>query len=80
MGLFDDNKYVAKVSKQFSSNGQNDKWLKEVLTSMTGLSKLDEASVKKSIEDGKLNASNYKASIKRITQLKESYVEQTEPS
>lgn len=80
MGLFDDNKYVAKVSKQFSSNGQNDKWLKEVLTSMTGLSKSDEASVKKSIEDGKLNASNYKASIKRITQLKESYVEQTEPS
>jgi len=73
MGLFDDNKYVAKVSKQFSANGKDDNWLKNVKTAMDGLSDRDKRSVEESIKNGKLSSSNYKPAIKRIIELKESY-------
>tara|TARA_Y100001951_G_C11256507_1_gene249731 strand:+ start:426 stop:1049 length:624 start_codon:yes stop_codon:yes gene_type:complete len=77
MGLFDDNKYVAKVSKQFSSNGQDDNWLNNVKDAMDGLSDTDKKAVKESIQNGKLNSSNYKPSIKRIVELKQSYKDLT---
>ena len=77
MGLFDDNKYVAKVSKQFSSNGQDDNWLNNVKDAMDGLSDTDKKAVKESIQNGKLNSSNYKPSIKRIVELKQSYEDLT---
>jgi len=73
MGLFDDNKYVAKVNKQFSANGKDDNWLKNVKTAMDGLSDRDKRSVEESIKNGKLSSSNYKPAIKRIIELKESY-------
>ena len=77
MGLFDDNKYVAKVSKQFSSNGQDDNWLNNVKVAMDGLSDTDKKAVEESIKNGKLNSSNYKPSIKRIVELKQSYEDLT---
>ena len=77
MGLFDDNKYVAKVSKQFSSNGQDDNWLNNVKDAMDGLSDTDKKAVEESIQNGKLNSSNYKPSIKRIVELKQSYKDLT---
>ena len=77
MGLFDDNKYVAKVSKQFSSNGQDDNWLNNVKVAMDGLSDTDKKAVEESIQNGKLNSSNYKPSIKRIVELKQSYEDLT---
>lgn len=77
MGLFDDNKYVAKVSKQFSSNGQDDNWLNNVKDAMDGLSDTDKKAVEESIKNGKLNSSNYKPSIKRIVELKQSYEDLT---
>ena len=49
----------------------------EVKDAMDGLSDTDKKAVEESIQNGKLNSSNYKPSIKRIVELKQSYEDLT---
>ena len=73
MGMFDDNKYVNQLKKDFSKNGKSmadNNWLAKVREVMDGLQDADIAMVESAIANGKVNASNYKKTIDRINELK----------
>ena len=73
MGMFDDNKYVNQLKKDFSKNGKSvadNNWLAKVREVMDGLQDEDVAMVESAIANGKVNANNYKKTIDRINELK----------
>ena len=68
MGMFDDNKYVNKLTNM------NGTWKKEVTDATKGLSDKDKESIHNYINDGSIHADNYKKALTRINELKQSYV------
>jgi len=74
MGLFDDNKYVNDVTDKFKK--VDDTWKDEVLKSSKKLSDTDRKKIESSISDGTVTKSNYKAALKRISELLVQYEEQ----
>ena len=74
MGLFDDNKYVNDVTDKFKK--VDDTWKDEVLKASKKLSDTDRKKIESSISDGTVTKSNYKAALKRISELLVQYEEQ----
>jgi len=68
MGMFDDNKYVNKLTNM------NGTWKKEVTDATKGLSDEDKESIHNYIKDGSIHSGNYKKALTRINELKQSYV------
>ena len=68
MGMFDDNKYVNKLTNM------NGTWKKEVTDAVKGLSDKDKESIHNYINDGSIHSDNYKKALTRINELKQSYV------
>jgi hypothetical protein len=68
MGMFDDNKYVNKLTNM------NGTWKKEVTDAVKGLSNEDKESIYNYIKDGSIHSGNYKKALTRINELKQSYV------
>ena len=68
MGMFDDNKYVNKLTNM------NGTWKKEVTDAVKGLSDEDKEAIHNYINDGSIHADNYKKALTRINELKQSYV------
>jgi hypothetical protein len=68
MGMFDDNKYVNKLTNM------NGTWKKEVTDATKGLSDKDKESIHNYINDGSIHSDNYKKALTRINELKQSYV------
>ena len=68
MGMFDDNKYVNKLTNM------NGTWKKEVTDAVKGLSDEDKESIYNYIKDGSIHSGNYKKALTRINELKQSYV------
>ena len=68
MGMFDDNKYVNKLTNM------NGTWKKEVTDATKGLSDEDKESIYNYIKDGSIHSGNYKKALTRINELKQSYV------
>jgi len=74
MGLFDDNKYVNDVTSKFKK--VDDSWKDEVLKASKKLSDTDRKKIEDSISDGTVTKTNYKAALKRISELLVQYEEQ----
>jgi len=74
MGLFDDNKYVNDVTDKFKK--VDDTWKDEVLKASKKLSDTDRKKIESSISDGTVTKLNYKAALKRISELLVQYEEQ----
>ena len=68
MGMFDDNKYVNKLTNM------NGTWKKEVTDAVKGLSDEDKEAIHNYINDGSIHADNYKKALTRINELKQSCV------
>ena len=68
MGMFDDNKYVNKLTNM------NGTWKKEVTDAVKGLSDEDKEAIYNYIKDGSIHSGNYKKAMTRINELKQSYV------
>ena len=68
MGMFDDNKYVNKLTNMIGT------WKKEVTDATKGLSDKDKESIHNYINDGSIHSDNYKKALTRINELKQSYV------
>ena len=68
MGMFDDNKYVNKLTNM------NGTWKKEVTDAVKGLSDEDKEAIHNYINDGSIHSGNYKKALTRINELKQSYV------
>jgi hypothetical protein len=67
MGMFDDNKYVNKLTNM------NGTWKKEVSDASSKLNKEDKESIMNFIKDGSINNNNYKKALTRIEELYKSY-------
>ena len=75
MGLFDDNKYVNSMKHKFNGGGDTSvDWEKLVRAEMKGLDTANTDLVNSAITDGKVTESNYKGTIERIKELKNSAV------
>jgi hypothetical protein len=75
MGLFDDNKYVNAMKQKFNGGGDTSiDWEKLVRAEMEGLDTANIVIVNSAITDGKVTAANYKGTIERIKELKETAV------
>ena len=72
MGLFDDNKYVATLADEF----KDDKWKDEIAKASKKLSDTDRKKIEHSVADGTVTHVNYKAALKRISELSLQYEEQ----
>jgi len=76
MGLFDDNKYVSTLKKEFnhSYNGASKKvdpkWREKVQAEADGLPSAEKARVLTALKDDKINSSNWGVAIKRIHEIK----------
>ena len=82
MGLFDDNKYVNALKKRFnpSSNGAaekiDDSWREKVVTEINTLDDDNKRLVTKALEDGKINATNWKKTIDRIIEIRDAVADE----
>ena len=70
MGLFDDNKYVSTLKKEFSRSTVDPKWRDKVVTEANTLSDEQKATVLDALSTNKINSNNWEASIKRMQELK----------
>ena len=76
MGLFDDNKYVSSLKKEFShsSNGSakkvDPKWREKVQAEAETLPSNEKARVLTALKDDKITSSNWEVAIERIQQIK----------
>ena len=80
MGLFDDNKYVNSLKKEFSSNGAaekvDDSWRKKVVTVINTLDDDNKRLISKALEDGKINATNWSKSIDRMIEIRDTVADE----
>ena len=76
MGLFDDNKYVNDMKVYFGTGIEPHAWKDEVLKASKKLSDTDRKKIEDSISDGTVTKTNYKAALKRISELLVQYEEQ----
>jgi hypothetical protein len=80
MGLFDDNKYVSSLKKEFGSNGAaentEESWREKVVTAINTLDDDNKLIVTKALEDGKINATNWKRTIDRIIEIRDAVTDE----
>jgi hypothetical protein len=76
MGLFDDNKYVSSLRKEFShsyngaSKKVDPKWREKVQAEAETLPNGEKARVLTALKDDKITSSNWDVAIERIQQIK----------
>jgi len=76
MGLFDDNKYVSSLKKEFSHSSDGSakkvdpKWREKVQAEAETLPSNEKARVLTALKDDKITSSNWEVAIERIQQIK----------